>query len=131
MKGKAMSPSQEDYLEAILELEQAGKSARVTDIAVQLEVSKASVNKAVGILKEAGMVDHEHYGTIDLTEHGRAKAEQVYLRHRTLKRFLYKVLGVDEDTAEKDACLMEHVISEATMDKLHQYLMDVTGENVT
>lgn len=122
MSKKAISPSQEDYLEAILALEKQGKAIRVTDIAIQLEVSKASVNKAISLLKEACMVEHEHYGTIDLTETGREKAAQVMLRHTTLKRFLYSVLGVEEQTAEKDACLMEHVISEETMSKLVEYL---------
>lgn len=128
MNKKTISPSQEDYLEAILELEKGGKSVRVTDIAVQLEVSKASVNKAVSLLKEAGMVEHEHYGTIELTPPGRLKAEEVYLRHRTLKSFLYKVLGVNEKTAEKDACLMEHVISEETMTRLLEYLEHIGTE---
>lgn len=128
MKAKSMSPSQEDYLEAVLFLEKEGKTVRVTDIADYLDVSKASVNKAISLLKEAGMVEHEHYGTIDLTPEGRKKAEQVALRHHTLKRFLNKVLGVDEETAEQDACMMEHVISQQTMNKLVEYMDRIKEE---
>lgn len=130
MKAKSMSPSQEDYLESVLFMEQQGKTVRVTDIAANLDVSKASVNKAVSLLKEAGMVEHEHYGTITLTEAGRRTAEQVALRHHTLKSFLYKVLGVDEATAEEDACMMEHVISQQTMTKLVEYMDKVKREGV-
>ena len=122
MDKKSVSASQEDYLEAIYQLGQGGKPVRVTDLAEELNVSKASVNKAVSLLKEADMVEHEHYGTITLTQTGTNRAKEVFLWHSTLKRFLTQVLGVDEETAEEDACKMEHAISQETMDKLIAHL---------
>ncbi len=119
-----MSPSLENYLETVLVLEQSDPTVRLTDIANKLGVSKASVNRAQGILKKAGLIEQERYGTITLTEKGRKAANDVYKRHRTLKQFLICVLHIDEETAENDACLMEHVISKQTMDKLVQYLAE-------
>jgi DtxR family Mn-dependent transcriptional regulator len=119
-----MTPSLENYLETVLVLEQSDPTVRLTDIANKLGVSKASVNRAQGLLKKAGLIEQERYGTITLTEKGREAASDVYKRHRTLKRFLMCVLHIDEETAENDACLMEHVISKQTMDKLVQYLAE-------
>lgn len=122
MAARRISPSQEDYLEAVYEIEAAGQPVRVTDLALRLDVSKASVNKAVSLLKDASLVNHEHYGTITLTEQGRNTAREVSLRHKTLKRFLVRVLGVEEAIAEEDACQMEHAISQTTMDRLLEFL---------
>lgn len=120
-----MSPSLENYLETVLLLEQGDDvSVRLTDVANKLRVSKASVNRAQGILKKAGMIEQERYGTISLTEKGRDAANDVYKRHLTIKRFLMSVLGIGEETAEQDACRMEHVVSRETMSKLVQYLGD-------
>ena len=122
MEETKMSPSLENYLETVLLLEQKDPEVRLTDVANKLGVSKASVNRAQGILKKAGLIEQERYGTITLTQEGRDVANDVYKRHRTLKKFLMCVLQINEETAENDACLMEHVISKETMEKLTQYL---------
>lgn len=111
----------ENYLEAILKLEDSNGSVRSIDVAGELNVSRPSVNKALGVLKKAGMVEQQPYGRISLTADGRLRAAQVTGRHKTLKGFLTGVLGVDEATADSDACKMEHVISETTMEKLTEY----------
>ena len=76
----------------------------------------------MGVLREAGYIRHERYGRITLTESGRAVAQAVMGRHQVLKRFLINVLGIDEATAEADACRMEHVVSAATMESLIAHL---------
>lgn len=111
----------ENYLEAILKLEDSAKSVRSIDVASELQVSRPSVNKALGVLKKAGMVEQQPYGRISLTAEGRARAAEVARRHAVLKDFLVDVLRVDEETADFDACKMEHVISEQTMKKLADY----------
>ncbi|MEF9852703.1 MAG: metal-dependent transcriptional regulator [Hydrogenoanaerobacterium sp.] len=105
----------EDYLEAILQVEQNSGRVRSVDVAKKLSVSRPSVNKAMGNLCEAGMVQKERYGDIILTEEGRERAAAVLRRHELIKRFLAEVLGVDDAVAEEDACKMEHIVSPQTM----------------
>ena len=120
-----LTPSSEDYLETILELLEKTDAVRSVDIALHLHVSKASVNKAMGILREAGLIDQAHYGLIRLTEHGRQHASDILQRHAMLKRFLTDILNISESTAEEDACRMEHVISDETKIKWMAYLREV------
>ncbi len=117
-----ISSSLEDYLEAIYILQESYGGTRVTDIADFLGVSKPSVNRAVSTLKESGLLEHETYGAIKLTSDGRNHAAMVLQRHRLIKQFLSKTLGVDDIIAERDACRMEHVISPQTIQKLFEYL---------
>ncbi|WP_279194170.1 metal-dependent transcriptional regulator [Holdemania massiliensis] len=124
-----MNESSENYLESILILEQRNPSVRMSDIAAMLHVSKPSVNKAMGVLKDAGYIHQEVYGTIHLTESGRQYAQKVYSRHVLFKRFLMEVLEIDEQTAEEDACHMEHCVSDATMDKLRVFLTEALERN--
>jgi Mn-dependent DtxR family transcriptional regulator len=115
-----LTPAHEDYIEAIVELDeqQDGRyPIRSVDIAELLSVSKASVNKAVQALREAGYIDQERYGRITLTESGRAYGTEIWRRHQLLRSFLIDDLGVDPETANKEACEMEHAISSETMDR--------------
>lgn len=117
------SASSQDYLEAILTLTTAEHSGvRSVDIAQYLGVSRASVSRAMSVLKEAGYIQHEHYGLITLTPTGHSVAKRVLVRHQVLKSFLVDILGLDDAIAEEDACKMEHVISENTMESLIAYL---------
>jgi len=125
MTGHKLSASNEDYLETILELCGSCDQIRSVEIAEHLHVSKASVNKAMGILREAGLVEQEHYGAVRLTELGRNRASEILSRHAMIKRFLIEILGIDERTAEQDACRMEHVISDATREHWLRYLREV------
>lgn len=117
-----VSASQEDYLEVIYDLSHGLESVRSIDIANRLGVSRASVNKRLGLLKDAGFVKHEPYGLVHLTENGCAVAKDVRERHNTLHKFLTDVLGVSEDIADHEACEMEHAISQETAHKLYNYL---------
>jgi DtxR family Mn-dependent transcriptional regulator len=117
-----VTTSSEDYLEAILLLSEKGSNVRSVDIAKFKQVSRASVNKALGVLKEKGFINQQRYGTVSLTEKGIEVADSVMQRHLMLKSFLTNVLGVKPETAENDACRMEHAISAETMDKLERFM---------
>ena len=114
--------SGEDYLEAVLFIEQQKGRVRSVDIAKYLGVSKPSVNKALSILQEMGYVNKPDYGDVTITDEGRKKAQTVALKHKALTRLLTDVLGVAPEIADKDACKIEHDISEETTKKLIEYL---------
>lgn len=114
--------SREDYLETILLLNQETGYVRSIDVAERLGVTKPSVSRATSLLKEARLLEMDpHDGALTLTEAGRALAEQVYERHRTLTRLLEKI-GVSSETAAQDACRIEHVISEESMTTIRNFL---------
>ena len=115
--------SHEDYLEAIVMLGGTTENpVRSVDIANKLGVSKASVNKAMNSLKEKGFADQPYYGDVTLTEDGYRYGAAVLERHELLRKFLTKVLGIPEDTAEEEACLMEHAISDESFKKWNSYI---------
>ena len=102
------------------------KNGRVLsiDIAKELGYSKPSVSRAMGVLTEAGYITHTPYGDVTLTEKGREKAKKVYLSHRILTDFFMQTLGIDADVAEADACKIEHVISEKTLNAIKSYMQE-------
>ncbi len=110
-----MTKSLEDYVEAIYRLSQDGGRARVVDVAAMLHVKMPSVNNAVKELARLKLVKYEKYRELILTEEGTAVAQKVYEHHILLKKFLLS-LGVSEENAENDACSMEHILSEETME---------------
>ena len=119
----------EDYLESISRImTERGidpeVGVRSVDVAEDLKVSKASVSKALTYLKENGMVEQERYGRVVLTPEGMAYARDVWRRHRTLRKFLIDLLGVDAERADEEACLVEHAFSIDTMDRMYNYLAD-------
>ena len=108
-----MYESGEDYLEAILVLEEKLEGfVRSVDIANHMGFSKPSVSRAMGLLEKEGYIEFGHANRIKLTEKGREKATDVYDRHRLLTKFLVKITGVDEEQAEKNACRVEHDIDQ-------------------
>lgn len=117
-----MTSSLEDYLEAVFVLSKQKSSVRVTDIAEHLGVSKPSVNRAINTLTQNGFLEHITYGDILITPKGETYAANVLRRHKLIKQFLIDSLGVDEESAENDACQMEHVMSPGTIEKLYEYL---------
>ena len=99
-----MSMSHEDYLEAIVMLGGTTEaSVRSVDIATKLGVSKASVNKAMTVLKEKGLAEQPYYGDVTLTEEGYEYGTSVLDRHRMLSMFLTKGLGIPGERAEEEA----------------------------
>ena len=110
------------YLESILRLSKEKALVRAIDVGEYMGYSKPSVSRAVGILRQGGYIHVAEDGGITLTESGQAVAEKIYERHRLLTSFLVK-LGVDEKTAAEDACKMEHVISDASMEAIKRHAM--------
>lgn len=118
-----MSMSHEDYLEAIVMLGGTTEnSVRSVDVATKLGVSKASVSKAMTALKEKGYADQPYYGDITLTPEGYEYGSSVLNRHHMLFKFLSKALGIPDEQAEKEACLMEHAISDESFEKWISYI---------
>lgn len=117
-----LQESGENYLEAILILEKEKGSVRSIDVANYMEFTKASVSRAMSILKREEYLTMEESGNIILTEKGRRKAELVYERHCTIARFLQEALEVSRETAEQDACRIEHIISEETFEQMKLWL---------
>lgn len=118
-----MSKSHEDYLEAIVMLGGTDEApVRSVDVAAKMGVSKASVNKAVNSLKEKGLLDQPYYGDITLTPEGFEYGSAVLERHHLLFTFLTKVLGIPEERADAEACMMEHAISDESFEKWTAYI---------
>ena len=115
-----MTQSLEDYLETIFVLIDEGKPAQVRDVARMLSVKMPSVVKALHELKNLELVTQKPYAPIELTAKGRRLAAMVRSRHNLLRAFLMK-LGVSRRTADRDACLMEHILSAETLDKIRTY----------
>ncbi|MBU4194953.1 MAG: metal-dependent transcriptional regulator [Actinobacteria bacterium] len=112
----------ERYLETIYGIESGGTEVRVKDIAATLGVSNPSVSEMVDRLVACGLVTHNKYQHIALSAKGRRIARGLDQKHDVLRQFFVDVLGVNEAVADRDACEIEHVISNETLDKLVGYL---------
>ena len=113
--------SSEDYLEAILIIQERKGTVHSVDVADYLNYSKASVSIAMKKLRENGYIRMEKNGELILLDSGMAIAERIYERHRILTDFFVRI-GVDEDTAARDACKIEHDLSDTTFTKLKDYI---------
>ncbi|MGI6200831.1 MAG: metal-dependent transcriptional regulator [Christensenellales bacterium] len=114
--------SAENYLEAILVLEQTQNQVRSIDVVNHLGFSKPSVSVAMKRLREDGYVQMDGQGFLALTAQGRAIAEIIYERHRVIAEILIG-LGVDEQTAYADACKIEHDISQESFQKMKTHYL--------
>jgi DtxR family Mn-dependent transcriptional regulator len=113
-----LSSSQEDYLEAVLDLVRTGRVARVRDIARRLNVGMPSVSVALRALRARGLVNYDPYQVITLTDRGQQLGEGVDRRHAALEDFLIRVLGVAPEAARSNACRMEHAIDDEVLKRL-------------
>ena len=111
--------SGEDYLETIYLLGKKKSGVHAVDVATELGFSKPSVTKAMNILKKNGYIVIDESNHIILTKTGTSRAEEVYARHCTVTVFLMS-LGVSAETAEKDACRIEHIISAETFERIKE-----------
>lgn len=119
-----MHESGEDYIETIYLLKKKKGSVRSIDVATELNFSRPSVSRAVGILKDQGLITVEGDGELVLTEAGLKTAKSVYEKHTNLTRFLMMTAGVDEKIAETDACRIEHIISPETFKGIKKYIKE-------
>lgn len=110
---KKPSKAMEDFLEALLMLEEEGKPLETTLVAEMLGISKPAVHQMGHELIDRGYITRKDYGDMTLLPAGREIAKFTLHRHRVLKAYLLS-LGVSEETAEHDCCLMEHVVSDET-----------------
>ena len=111
--------SAEDYLEAMLMLQETQGYVRSIDVAEHLGVTKPSVSYATKRLRENGYICMDKDGLITLTPPGLEIAQRIYSRHQLLTHFFVQ-LGVDEQTAAEDACKAEHILSEQTLEKIRE-----------
>lgn len=116
-----LQESGEMYLETILVLNEKNGRCRSIDIADYMGFSKPSVSRAVNLLKNAEYITVDSGGYITLSETGREIAEKIYERHRIIRKAL-ETIGVDYETADKDACRIEHVISDETFEKIKEHI---------
>lgn len=131
---QSLSISMQNYLETIFDLSRQASEAhrassaadpagvRVSDIAAHLNVSKASVNNAMNVLAKLGYVSNEKYQEIFLTDLGRETAAVLEGKHSILKTLFTDIIGIPEDTADADACAIEHIISHESVQLIYEYL---------
>jgi DtxR family Mn-dependent transcriptional regulator len=124
-----LTPSIEDYLEAIYVLNQDKKGVRSVDVADKLHVAKPSVNRALKSLVEGGLIEQQRYSVIYLTDLGKEQAKKILHRHTVIKRFLFDVLGLSDERADDEACKIEHVVCEDTVDRLSDHVAHFLGES--
>ncbi len=121
-----LQESGEMYLETIYVLSQTSSAVRGIDIADHLGYSKPSVSRAMGLLKDEGLVKKTDDGFFKLTQAGEILAKRIYERHTVLTQVLIS-LGVDEETAAEDACRIEHYISDKTFDAIKAHIKQHNG----
>ena len=115
--------SGEMYLEAILVLSQKNGFVRSIDVSEYLGYSKPSVSRAVGILKNGNYIVMDKDGSLTLTESGKAIAEKIFERHTILSQLLVR-LGVSQETANADACKLEHAISDESFEAIKRHMAE-------
>ena len=119
---KAITASQEDYLEAIFHIVAQKQAARAKDIAKRLEVNMSSVTGALQALVNKGLINYAPYEVITLTPRGRKIAEDVVRRHEVLRDFFFRILGADSSEAGENACRVEHAVSRSILDRIIKFV---------
>jgi len=131
---KPLTPTMENYLEAIYNLGHEKRAVRVKDIAKRLGVKMPTVTNMLKTLNDRGLVDYERYEYLELTDQGEHVGKEIDRRHHILRNFLMNILGIEFDRADEEACSMEHAIGPATLDRLVAFMEFIqscprTGEN--
>jgi len=122
MEKNQLSESLEDYLETILELQVKKTVARSKDIAEKLDIKRSSVTGMLKKLAKNKLVHYKPYGYVTLTSKGKKIALKIERRHIFLKDFFFRVLKIDEETADRTACQMEHAMDKQTFKKFRNFL---------
>lgn len=119
---RPLSSVMEDYLEAIFDLDCEKKVVRVKDIAKRMNVKMPTVTSMLKTLSDRGLVHYEKYEYVELTRAGTAVGKEMRRRHEILFEFLTGILKIDSETADADACKMEHALSSDTLDSLIDFM---------
>lgn len=114
--------SAEMYLETIYLLEKSQGHAHVAEISKALNISKPSVTKAMDHLKNRLLINKDDYGPVTLTQKGRELSKEIYERHLIITQYLQQSLKLSLEDAEENACRMEHVITDALLNSIKEYL---------
>ncbi len=124
VRAMKMLESGENYIETILVLQKRSGHVHSVDVANELGYSRASVSRAMGILRKKELITIDELGHIHFTPQGFELAEKIYERHHILTSFLEKTLKVSPETAQADACRIEHVISDETFEQMKAFLLE-------
>lgn len=119
-RAEPVSSTNQMYLKVLYRLSEAHPVGRVRDIAKELGVTAGTVSNNLKRMQELGLVEREHYGGVQLTPPGAAIARCVTRRFEVLRALLTEVFGVDAETAEADACAMEHAVSPVTVNRIEE-----------
>lgn len=114
----------EMYLETIYRLHLINPNVHMSDVAAELGVTKPSTHTAMTVLKKQGLIEQERYGDIHLTEAGLEQGKMIFHRHKVLTEFLIRTLDLDPQLAENDACRIEHVLSQQTIEAIEAKLSE-------
>ena len=119
---RSITPTMEDYLEAIYNLGNEKRVVRVKDIAKRLEVKMPTVTNMLKVLSKNGLIDYEKYEYLELTSKGIDVGREIHRRHQVFRNFLTNILKVSSEKANKEACKMEHAVSPSTMDRFIEFM---------
>ena len=122
-----LTNSQEEYLKVIYILKNTKKDIRVTDIAKKIDKSKASVNNAINLLKNDGLIEYEPYGQIKLTEKGETEAIKIIEAYDIVKLFLTDILNANKENVDEEAKKIKTILSDDTLNKLAKYTHKTLG----
>ncbi len=117
-----LTPSLEDYLKTIYILLMSKREVRVSDIASFMNVRLPSVTEAIKRLRDKGLVSYTRYSSVNLTSKGYEIAKNLLRRHQLLVYFLHNILGLPPELANREACLIEHFISDETLNRLSAFI---------
>ncbi|XRO77499.1 metal-dependent transcriptional regulator [Methanocaldococcus sp. 10A] len=125
-----MSQSIEDYLERIyLFTKENNRPIKTTELAKLLNIKPSAVTNMAKKLHKLGYINYEPYIGISLTEKGIEEAKKILDKHKTIKTFLVEFLGLDEKTASKEACKLEHAMSDEVLERLKNFIEKYKNKN--
>ena len=119
---KPLTPTMEDYLEAIFNLGKEKRVVRVKDIAKRLGVKMPTVTSMLKTLSKRELIDYEKYEYLELTKKGFDVGKKIHRMHQVLRGFLIDILNIDFKKADEEACKMEHTISASTLDRFIEFM---------
>jgi Mn-dependent DtxR family transcriptional regulator len=125
-----LSPRMEDYLEAVYEVSLKRYGARLTDIAARLSVTTSTANAAMAALAERRLIKNERYTRVVLTRKGAQMARAAVRKHETIRDFLTEILQIDDAIADKDACAIEHVVSDSSVKAMGRFLKEAREDMI-
>lgn len=125
---RLLTSTQEDYLEAVLELTSIKAVTRNMELADKLGVKRATVTRAVKALALKGLIEHEAHGYITLTEKGKKIAIDITSRHNILTHFFRDILQLENNEAENIACMVEHLISINALEKISSFVKKIDSQ---